>query len=162
MSDPSGVSSFATYFHGAMGKLLHVENLAGKYPVDPESNTLSIRLDYQIGSMQIDGFLSLNLVQGESSIDYYNMMKILYTSDPTRMVYSSSRYMPLDGTGPTGYLRTAPSSSAASTVHADVTSGGTKAVEDDSNVDDDVAIVKAKKRKATGVSLFNAKKVRLL
>lgn len=160
MSDPSGVSSFATYFHGAMRKLLHVENLAGKYPVDPESNTLSIRLDYQIGSMQIDGFLSLNLVQGESSIDYYNMMKILYTSDSTRMVYSSTRYTPLDGAGLSGYLRTAPSSSAPSTVHADVTSGAAKAVEDDSNVDDDVAVVKAKKRKATGVNLFNAKKVR--
>lgn len=160
MSDPSGVSSFATYFHGAMGKLLHIENLAGKYPLDPESNTLSIRLDYQIGSMQIDGFLSLNLVQGETSVEFYNMMKILYTSDPTRMVYSWTRYAPLDGAGPAGYLRTAPSSSAASTIFTDITSGGVKTVEDDSNVEDDVAVVKAKKRKATGVNLFNAKKVR--
>lgn len=153
------MASFAPYFAGALKKNIYVETASGSYPVDLEASVITLRLDYQISSMQIDGLLKLSLVQKTPHLEFYSMMKLLYKSDLSRIVFESSRDMssfPLPSSNsmafPTG---TSDSLTTQSAITSHLTEDGVK----DAGESEEV-VLKAKKRKATGVNLFSNKKVR--
>lgn len=122
----------------------------GKYPLDMNASTLVLRLDYMIGTMQIDGFLTLHLVQCVPHIEFYTVLKLLYISNPERKVYMG---------GDRAYSSSLSIGTTLTTAMNIVDTFSNSETRDNFTEDVDDVVVKAKKRKATGVSLFNAKKV---
>eukprot|EP00981_Chlorochromonas_danica_P011333 scaffold3873_cov177-Ochromonas_danica.AAC.13 len=158
MEDDVGIydelSSFAKYFSTALVAGVSIARLKDYFPLKLDSDQLQLKLLYSIGSAaaRLEGHLKLTLVQGNLDDVIFDMMaasaKVSLGKQFSAVGQTSSAAFP---SSPANDFASS-SQATQGHDHSDIQEPATPIVAEE-------APVRAKKRKAVGVSLF-AKKVR--
>lgn len=150
ISDPAGLSSFASYFCDALLAPISFHVDVNYYPTNLASNSLALNFEYKIGLRIFDGQLKMNLVTRELPAEVFEMMATIFSVDFTKQVTRETRLLkPQIATTSFQFRKQGKEISADANHDAPTTATA---------YDEDAGPVKAKKRKAVGVNLFNNKR----
>jgi hypothetical protein len=148
--DSTGLNCFAGYFVDALLSGPTVERSPEHFPVNNESNTVALKMNYTVGSMQMDGLLKFDLVQKDIDRSMMKFLKAAYSSDFVKQKNLARKT-----------IKPSDSFSFKPSVKPEYTTELTTPVEPVVEQVVEEEVVKAKKRKVGGVNIFPGKKVNL-
>lgn len=157
MEDDVGIydelPSFAKYFSAALVAGVSIARLKDYFPIKLDSDQLQLKLFYSIGSAvsRLEGHLKLTLVQG-------NLDDVIFDMMAASAKVSLDKQFSTVGQTASALFPSSPANDFASSALA--SQGHDRTPEPATPIQAEEAPVRAKKRKAVGVTLF-AKKVRL-